>query len=266
MLFSYISSEFAAGPIGFIASVVTVVSFVLGAIFALTPTTPRISLGSWKVELSATHARLWAAILSALSLSLGSGVLVGKIFDLHWLAGSFAIPIASFVTSISIASIAGQFTKPWIQEVGSVRKHEGETDEWFIGITPLIKFTELCSAGIAWLVMSALALGLAEPWMRALTDFDRSYPDQGAAVLTGMFCLLAAGAAVSFGRQILIEAVVTVFTAQAGIRWADAMPVVQPSQIPPAPQPARPVSPPARPRRRRNSNTSPASSKDSGAA
>jgi hypothetical protein len=257
MLLTNILSEFATAPVGFIASGVTILSFVLGTVLTLVPS-PNIAIGSWKIAISPTHARLLAAILWALSLSLGAGVVAGKVYSLHWLAGVFALPIAAFVTGISIGSISGQFANAWIQEIATVRKSAGQSDEWFIGITPLITFTELCSSGIAWLVISALALGFAEPWVRSLIALDGANPNQGIGVVLGGASLIAASIAVFYGKSTLIGAVTTAFTAQAGIRWADAVPVMQrpppPPPVPPTPTPARATAPTTRPRRSRTSS------------
>ncbi len=253
MLFESIQNEFVTGPIGFIASVITLVTFLLGVAVSFVRSRRPVAIAG--LTLSPHLFRLIAALMWALTLSLGSGIVVGRIFTAHWLAGLFAAVIAVFVVATAIAAVAGHLAKPWINEVATMRQRPAEHQETFIGLTPLSEFVELCASGVTWLVIMATALGLAEPWWKTLASIEQSYPNTGNSVAAGLASVFSIGAAIYVGRRLIARSVITAFTAMAGIRWADTSST---SAAQPTPPPIRKATTRAAPRRK--------SQKDSGDA
>lgn len=251
MLFGLIQNEFARAPIGFIASAITILSFVIGCVVTLMRARkPAVVAG---LSLSPHLFRLIAALMWSLTLSLGSALIVGRIFGAHWLAGAFAALIVAFVVAVAIAAVTGHLAQPWIQEVATVRRNGKEDQECFIGLTPLDEFTNLCTTGITWLVILALAVGLAEPWWKAVSEAYSANPENGDGVIPGMLSLLATGVAIGFGRRFVQKAASTAFTAQSGIRWRDTVSI---SSSPIAPQGQRRANASSTKRRRKSGNES----------
>jgi hypothetical protein len=228
-----IATEFAAGPVAFVASAVTILSFIIGCVVTLMRARGPVVVGG--VSLSPHVFRLIAALMWSLTLSLGSALIVGRIFDAHWLAGAFAALIATFVIAVVIAAVAGHLAKPWIDEVVTVRHHGKEEQECYIGLTALGEFNNLCTTGITLLVLLALAVGSSEPWWEAVSAAYEASRDDGNGVIPGMISVLAIGLAVRFGRRFVQQAAATAFTAQAGIRWRDAVSIPV-AFAPPPPQ------------------------------
>jgi hypothetical protein len=249
MLLSLIQEEFVSGPVGFIASAITILSFVIGCLATLMRARKPVVVAG--MTLSPHLFRLIAALMWSLTLSLGSGLIVGRIFGAHWLAGAFAALIAAFVIAVAIAAVAGHLAHPWINEVATVRRHGKEDQECFIGLTPLDEFTNLCTTGITWLVILALAVGLSEPWWKAVSEAYEANPENGDGVIPGMLSLFVAGFAIWFGRRFVQQAAATAFTAQSGIRWKDAV-SISAAPTPPQDQRRSNTTPPKR--RRKGAN------------
>jgi hypothetical protein len=111
MLINSVVQQFFGGPVAFAASIATILTFICGAIFALLARTRQISLGPWKVTVSAPHLKGIAALFWAVSIPLAMGALTGIVFTINWIAGILATPISQFAATIATALMSGNLAR-----------------------------------------------------------------------------------------------------------------------------------------------------------